>query len=305
MHCILLWNTIKILPMHGCISINRQLTSPMKNNFANLRHPRDRFLVSNEDLPSWRPVEIFPTGVWDFSVLPSYRCLILFFTNILLKVQYFPYMKYDDRIKYICVFYFHFFVFLDVLFSTFDVILQWRQNMCHVIFHVWKILYFQTEKSQSLKGKISGLQRGSAELETNRNLSCGCLRFFRLALLPVFGVWFYFSLLSAVFSFVFVCKLQVNNASYFPFMSIKKVAGKKCKTGKCPTPSGKISLSCTFAGVRFYISHTAKNRNCAVSLVRKQCSTISIKDNNILLKRINEIHLIKMYIFNIMRTARF
>jgi hypothetical protein len=32
----------------------------------------------------------------------------------------------------------------------------------------------------------SGLQRSSAELETNRNLSRECLRFFRLALLPVF-----------------------------------------------------------------------------------------------------------------------
>ena len=32
----------------------------------------------------------------------------------------------------------------------------------------------------------SGLQRGSAELETNRNLSRECLRFFCLALLPVF-----------------------------------------------------------------------------------------------------------------------
>jgi hypothetical protein len=42
------------------------------------------------------------------------------------------------------------------------------------------------QKSQTPKGKISGLQRGSAELETNRNLSRGCLRFFRLALLPVF-----------------------------------------------------------------------------------------------------------------------
>ena len=56
-------------------------------------------LVSNSAKPRWRP-EIFPLGVWDFSVLPSYRCLILFLTNILLKVQYFPswdtpYMKYD------------------------------------------------------------------------------------------------------------------------------------------------------------------------------------------------------------------
>ena len=66
----------------------------------NLRYPRERFLVSNEALPSWRPIEIFPAGVWNFSVLPSYRCLILFSTNISLKVQYFPswdtpYMKYD------------------------------------------------------------------------------------------------------------------------------------------------------------------------------------------------------------------
>ena len=41
------------------------------------------------------------------------------------------------------------------------------------------------------------------------------------------GVWFYFSLLSAVFSFVFVYVLladdHVNNVNYFPFMSIKKV----------------------------------------------------------------------------------
>ena len=31
----------------------------------------------------------------------------------------------------------------------------------------------ETEKSQKPKGKISGLQRGSAELETNRNLCRG------------------------------------------------------------------------------------------------------------------------------------
>jgi hypothetical protein len=53
------------------------------------------------------------------------------------------------------------------------------------------------------------------------NLTGGCQRFPCLALFA--GVWFYFSLLSAVFSFVFVCKLHVNNLSYFPFMSIKKV----------------------------------------------------------------------------------
>ena len=47
----------------------------------NLRHPSERLLVSNEAPPSWRPIEIFPTGVWDFSVSPSYRCLILFLNN--------------------------------------------------------------------------------------------------------------------------------------------------------------------------------------------------------------------------------
>ena len=36
-----------------------------------------------EKEPRWRP-EIFPWGVWDFSVLPSYRCLILFLTNFLI-----------------------------------------------------------------------------------------------------------------------------------------------------------------------------------------------------------------------------
>jgi hypothetical protein len=33
-HCIWLWNTFKILPRHGCISINQQFNSTMKNNFA-------------------------------------------------------------------------------------------------------------------------------------------------------------------------------------------------------------------------------------------------------------------------------
>ena len=46
------------------------------------------------------------------------------------------------------------------------------------------------------------------------------------------GVWFYFSLLSAVFSFMFVYVLladdHVNNLSYFPFMSIKKLVPYFC-----------------------------------------------------------------------------
>jgi hypothetical protein len=48
----------------------------------NLRHPREIFLFFNEAPPSWRPIEIFPAGIWDFFVLPSYGCLILFLTNL-------------------------------------------------------------------------------------------------------------------------------------------------------------------------------------------------------------------------------
>jgi hypothetical protein len=50
--------------------------------------------------------------------------------------------------------YFHFFVFLDVLFvPLMSFFTEWRQNMCHVIFHVWgvswrKILYFQWNISE-------------------------------------------------------------------------------------------------------------------------------------------------------------
>ena len=62
------------------------------------------------------------------------------------------------------------------------------------------------------------------------NFTLGCRRFPCLAIFA--GVWFYFSLLSAVFSFVFVFVLladdHVNNVSYFPFMSIKKVVPYFC-----------------------------------------------------------------------------
>jgi hypothetical protein len=55
----------------------------------------------------------------------------------------FVFIKYRiQRIKYICAFYFNFFVFLDVLFRIFDVTLQWRQNMCHVISHEGKYCTF-------------------------------------------------------------------------------------------------------------------------------------------------------------------
>jgi hypothetical protein len=73
-----------------------------------------------------------------------------------------------------CVFYFHVFVFLDVLFRTFDVILQWRQNMRHVIFHVWgvswrKTLYFQwniTEKSSNINRTLLSLFVGFTKVNS-------------------------------------------------------------------------------------------------------------------------------------------
>ena len=62
------------------------------------------------------------------------------------------------------------------------------------------------------------------------NLTRGCRRFPCLALFA--GVWFYFSLLTAVFSFMFVYVLladdHVNNVRYFPFMSITKVVPYFC-----------------------------------------------------------------------------
>jgi hypothetical protein len=64
-----------------------------------------------------------------------------------------------------------------------------------------------------------------AESANDWNLTWGCRRFPCLALFA--SVWLYFSLLSAVFSFVFDYVLlgddHVNNVSYFPFKSIKKV----------------------------------------------------------------------------------
>ena len=55
---------------------------------------------------------------------------------------------------------------------------------------------------------------------------------FNLSLTRLAGVWLYFSILSAVFSFMFVYVLlahdHVNNVSYFPFMSIKKLVPYFC-----------------------------------------------------------------------------
>jgi hypothetical protein len=71
---------------------------------------------------------------------------------------------------------------------------------------------------------------GKSARQGNLRHPRGCRRFPCLALFA--GVWFYFSLLSAVFSFVFVYVLladdHVNNVSYFPFMSIKNVVPNFC-----------------------------------------------------------------------------
>jgi hypothetical protein len=53
----------------------------------------------------------------------------------------FPTTHVSTYFFYLCLL-FSLFVFLDALFHTFDVILQWRQNMCHVIFHVVKYCTF-------------------------------------------------------------------------------------------------------------------------------------------------------------------
>jgi hypothetical protein len=53
---------------------------------------------------------------------------------------------------------------------------------------------------------------------------------------------------------IFFFFLHQNQNIFFSFTGNQNSC-KKCKTGKSPTPSVKISLSCTFAGVRFYISY--------------------------------------------------
>ena len=75
------FSVLKICPAHSSFKSNSFFPSHFCTQAFNLHTARERFLVSNEAPPSWRPIEIFPAGVWDFSVLPSYRCLILFLTN--------------------------------------------------------------------------------------------------------------------------------------------------------------------------------------------------------------------------------
>jgi hypothetical protein len=58
----------------------------------NLRHPRERFLVSNEAPPIWRPIEIFSADVWDFFRLALLSVFDLFeqkriCARLLLEIQ--------------------------------------------------------------------------------------------------------------------------------------------------------------------------------------------------------------------------
>jgi len=55
---------------------------------------------------------------------------------------------------------------------------------------------------------LRNIESNTSKSARQGNLTRGCRRFPCLALFA--GVWFYFSLLSAVFSFVFVCKQRMN-----------------------------------------------------------------------------------------------
>jgi hypothetical protein len=80
------------------------------------------------------------------------------------------------------------------------------------------------------KGSLRYIESNTGKSARQGNLTRGCRSFPCLALFA--SIWFYFSLLSAVFSFVFVYVLladdHVNNVSYLPFMSIKKLVPYFC-----------------------------------------------------------------------------
>ena len=60
---------------------NKGSNTGKRARWKNVRHPRYRFLVSNEAPPSWETNRNLSRRCLRFSVLPSYRCLILFLTN--------------------------------------------------------------------------------------------------------------------------------------------------------------------------------------------------------------------------------
>jgi hypothetical protein len=104
-------------------------------------------------------------------------------------------------------------------------------EQCWICAVLWAaILKMATGRNFSMSGHIESSTGKSARQGNLRHPRVWCRRFPCLALFA--SVWFYFSLLLAVFSFVFVYVLlandHVNNVSYFPFMSIKKVVPYFC-----------------------------------------------------------------------------
>ena len=107
-------------------------------------------------------------------------------------------------------------------------------------FHLLQTWGFRYIESNTGKNARQGNLR-HPRVDFNRslndwNLTRGCRRFPCLALFA--GVWFYFSLLSAVFSLLFDSYVllvddHVNNVNYFPFMSIKKVVDINCTACIC------------------------------------------------------------------------
>ena len=67
-HCVLSVQFIFPLMLTNSVYIYRYEGSNTgkRARRKNLRHPRERFLVSNEAQPSWRPIEIFPASVLRF-----------------------------------------------------------------------------------------------------------------------------------------------------------------------------------------------------------------------------------------------
>jgi hypothetical protein len=107
---------------------------------------------------------------------------------------------------------------------------RWNRTMLNLCGIVVAILKMATGRNFSMSGHIESSTGKSARQGNLRHPRVWCRRFPCLALFA--SVWFYFSLLLAVFSFVFVYVLlandHVNNVSYFPFMSIKKVVPYFC-----------------------------------------------------------------------------
>jgi hypothetical protein len=99
--------------------------------------------------------------------------------------------------------------------------------------HPWvETRIYHTAKNRNCAvSLVRNIESNTGKSARQGNLTRGCRRFPCLALFV--GVWFYFSLLSTVFSLLFdsyvlLADDHVNNVSYFPFMSIKKVIPYFC-----------------------------------------------------------------------------